>query len=94
VHERGTPDQRLDGHPQVAGHPLHDPCVIAYLLWPELFHGRDCFVAVETASETTLGRSTIDWWGSLKRPPNAHVIERVDADGFFERLTSALAKFG
>ncbi len=78
----------------VAGHPLHDPCVIAYLLWPELFHGRDCFVAVETASETTIGRSTIDWWGSLKRPANAHVIERVDADGFFERLTSALAKFG
>ncbi len=78
----------------VAGHPLHDPCVIAYLLWPELFHGRDCFVSVETASETTIGRSTIDWWGSLKRPANAHVIERVDADGFFERLTSALAKFG
>ena len=75
----------------VAGHPLHDPCVIAYLLWPELFHGRDCFVAVETAGETTIGRSTIDWWGSTKRPPNAHVIERLDADPLFERLTRALA---
>ena len=80
----------------VAGHPLHDPCVIAYVLWPELFHGRDCFVAVETASETTMGRSTIDWFGQMKQPPNAptanaHVIERIDAEGFFARLTGALA---
>ena len=41
----------------VPGHPLHDPCVIAYLLWPDLFAGRDCHVAVETASEATIGRS-------------------------------------
>jgi purine nucleosidase len=76
----------------VAGHPLHDPCVVAYVLWPELFHGRDCHVAVETASETTMGRSTIDWFGSTKQAPNAHVVERIDAEGFFERLTVALAK--
>ena len=28
----------------VPGHPLHDVCVIAYLLWPDLFTGRDCQV--------------------------------------------------
>ncbi len=66
----------------VPGHPLHDPCVIAYLLWPELFTGRDCHVTVETASEVTIGRSSIDWWGSQKQKPNAHVIDHVDADGF------------
>jgi inosine-uridine nucleoside N-ribohydrolase len=76
----------------VAGHPLHDPCVVAYVLWPDLFHGRDCHVTVETASETNMGRSTIDWFGSTREAPNAHVIERIDADGFFERLTGALAK--
>lgn len=76
----------------VQGHPQHDPCVIAWLLWPELFTGRDCHVAVETCSEETIGRSTIDWWGSGKRPPNAHVIERIEADGFFERLIGALGK--
>ncbi|HEX2114334.1 MAG TPA: nucleoside hydrolase [Alphaproteobacteria bacterium] len=77
----------------VQGHPQHDPCVIAWLLWPELFTGRDCHVAVETCSEGTIGRSTIDWWGSTRRPANAHVIERIDADGFFERLIAALATF-
>jgi purine nucleosidase len=76
----------------VPGHPLHDPCVIAYLLWPDLFTGRDCHVAVETASEITIGRSSIDWWGAQKEKPNAHVIGHLDADGFNERLTRSLAK--
>jgi purine nucleosidase len=77
----------------VPGHPLHDVCAIAYLLWPDLFTGRDCHVTVETASETGIGRSSIDWWGSQKRKPSAHVIGHVDAAGFYERLTASLAKF-
>jgi purine nucleosidase len=75
----------------VEGHPLHDPCVIAYLLWPELFAGRDCHVAVETAGGETVGRSVIDWWGATRRPPNTHVIDRLDADALFGRLTRSLA---
>jgi purine nucleosidase len=74
------------------GGPLHDPCVIAYLLWPELFAGRDCHVEIETAGASTLGRSTIDWWNALARAPNAHVVDRIDADGYFERLTASLAR--
>ena len=35
------------------GGPLHDPCVIAYLLQPELFKGRNCNVTVEASSELT-----------------------------------------
>jgi len=76
----------------VPGHPLHDVCAIAYLLWPDLFTGRDCQVTVETASEPTMGRSTIDWWGSQKGKPNAHVVGHIDAAGFYERLTQSLAK--
>ena len=75
----------------VDGNPLHDACVIAYLLWPELFSGRDCHVGIETAGATR-GRSTIDWWNALGRPANAHVVDRIDADGFFERVTVALAR--
>jgi purine nucleosidase len=76
----------------VEGHPLHDPCVVAYLLWPDLFAGRDCHVTVETASETTMGRTTIDWWGAQRHPPNVHVVDHVDADGLFARLTQSLAR--
>jgi purine nucleosidase len=75
----------------VQGHPLHDPCVVAYLLWPELFAGRDCHVTIETASETTMGRTTIDWWGAQRHAPNVHVIDRLEADELFARLTRSLA---
>ncbi|WP_038362774.1 nucleoside hydrolase [Bosea sp. UNC402CLCol] len=73
------------------GHPMHDPCVIAYLLWPELFEGRDCFVAVETGDGPLRGRTTIDWNGRLKRAPNAHVVSAVKAHELFERMIERLA---
>lgn len=75
-----------------AGHPMHDPLVIAWLLWPELFEGRDCFVEVETSAGPLRGRTTIDWNNRLKRPPNAFVVDHVDARGFFARLAGSLAK--
>lgn len=74
-----------------AGHPMHDPCVIAFLLWPELFAGRDCFVEIETGAGPLRGRTTIDWNGRLKQEPNAHVIGTVEAHELFERTTQRLA---
>jgi inosine-uridine nucleoside N-ribohydrolase len=74
------------------GAPLHDPCVIAYLLRPELFAGRDCHVVVETAGEHTLGRTVVDWSARTGRPANATVIDQVDPEGFFALLTSRLAR--
>ncbi|MGL4441813.1 MAG: nucleoside hydrolase [Bosea sp. (in: a-proteobacteria)] len=75
-----------------AGHPMHDPCVIAFLLWPELFSGRDCLVEVETGAGPLRGRTTIDWNNRLKREPNAFVIDKLDRDGLFGRMAKALAK--
>jgi inosine-uridine nucleoside N-ribohydrolase len=60
--------------------PLHDPRTIAYLLRPELFAGRDCHVAIETAGEHTTGRTVVDWSARSGRPPNAKVIHQIDAD--------------
>lgn len=74
------------------GGPLHDPCVIAYLLKPELFKGRACNVMVETASELTMGMTVIDWWGVTGRPKNATVMRDIDHDGFFGLLTERLAR--
>jgi len=73
------------------GHPMHDVCVIGYLAWPDLFAGRDCFVDVETGSGPLRGRTTIDWHGRLRRLPNAHVLDRIDAGLFFDRVIDALA---
>ncbi|WP_176086620.1 nucleoside hydrolase [Martelella sp. HB161492] len=74
------------------GGPLHDPSVIAYLLKPELFSGRFCNVAIETQSELTLGATVVDWWKVTDRKPNATVIGKADADGFFALLTERLAR--
>ncbi|MGI3125256.1 nucleoside hydrolase [Nitratireductor sp. PBL-C9] len=73
------------------GGPLHDPCVIAYLLKPELFTGRSCNVTVETGSELTMGMTVIDWWRVTDRPENALVMRDIDDDGFFTLLTERLA---
>ncbi|MFV0243784.1 MAG: nucleoside hydrolase [Qingshengfaniella sp.] len=75
------------------GAPLHDPCVIAYLLDPDLFAGRFINVEIETASPLTRGMTVADWWGVTDRAPNATFIRDVDADGFFALLTERLATY-
>ncbi|MEC9197326.1 MAG: nucleoside hydrolase [Pseudomonadota bacterium] len=74
------------------GAPLHDPCVIAYLIRPELFQGRHINVEIETQSPLTLGMTVADWWGVTDRPANAMFMGDVDAQGFFDLLTERLAR--
>lgn len=74
------------------GAPLHDPCVTAYLIKPELFSGRHINVEIETQSELTMGMTVADWWGVTDRTPNALFIGDLDADGFFQLLTERIAR--
>ncbi len=75
-----------------AGAPLHDPNVIAWLLAPQLYQGRDISVTVETASPLTLGMTVADWWGVTELPRNASYLRSVDAGGFYALLTERLAR--
>jgi purine nucleosidase len=74
------------------GAPLHDPCVTAYLIQPELFSGRQINVEIETGSALTRGMTVADWWGVTDRNANAHFIGDIDANGFFDLLTERLAR--
>ena len=74
------------------GAPLHDPCVTAYLIRPELFSGRHINVEIETHSELTMGMTVADWWRVTDRAPNAMFMGEIDADGFFALLTERLAR--
>ena len=74
------------------GGPLHDPCVIAYLIQPNLFSGRQINVEIETKSDLTLGMTVADWWGVTNRPPNMLFIGDLGADGFFDLITKRLAR--
>ncbi len=75
-----------------AGAPLHDPCVTAYLIRPDLFTGRHVNVEIETASPLTMGMTVADWWGVTDRAPNALFVGDLDAEGFFALLTDRLAR--
>ncbi|MDG1529798.1 MAG: nucleoside hydrolase [Paracoccaceae bacterium] len=74
------------------GAPLHDPCVTAYLIKPELFKGRFVNVEIETQSELTMGMTVADWWGVSGRTPNATFMGNIDADGFFALLTERIGR--
>ncbi|MFK4809677.1 nucleoside hydrolase [Devosia sp. ZW T5_3] len=74
------------------GAPLHDPTVIAYLLQPDLFEGRHCNVAIETASELTVGMTVVDYWHVTGRVKNANYLRNGNADGFYKLLTERLAR--
>jgi purine nucleosidase len=72
------------------GGPLHDPCVIAFLLKPDLFKGKHVNIAIETSSELTRGMTVVDWWGVTGRAKNATYLRSGDADGFYDLLVERL----
>ncbi len=74
------------------GAPLHDPCVIAYLLKPELFKGRKINVTIETSSELTVGMTVADYWRVTERPHNVLYLREADSAGFYALLTERLAR--
>ena len=75
------------------GGPLHDPCVTAFLLQPELFSGREVNVEIECASPLTLGMTIVDWWSVTDRPKNALVLRDIDADGYFNLVIERMGRF-
>ncbi len=76
----------------IEGAPLHDPCVIAYLLDKTLFGGKPCRVDVETESELTMGQSVVDWWGVTGADPNAVVMNSVDRDRLMDLVVERIGR--
>ena len=71
--------------------PLHDPCVIAYLLDPTIFSGKLVNVKVEESSKLTRGETVVDWLGVTNRKPNCFVINKANDKKFFELLKNKLS---
>lgn len=74
------------------GAPIHDPCVIAYLLAPHLFTLRPCQLRVETGSPLTVGHTAVEF--RLRDPAAAKILwaTQADADGVFALLNDLLAR--
>ena len=78
---------------ETEGGALHDPCVIAYLLDPSLFKGKDVHVEIDTSFGMGRGRSIVDWWHKRGLPVNAHVFNEINTEGFYALLTSLLSRY-
>ena len=76
----------------MTGGPVHDATVIAYLLEPGLFSGRQVHMSVDSREGPTFGQTVADWYGVLEQPANVTWIEEGNAQGFFDLLSARLAR--
>jgi purine nucleosidase len=74
------------------GLPLYDPCVIAWLIAPELFTGARHRVDVELEGTFSQGRTLVDVENLTGRPANATVMSDLDTRAFLELLGDRLGR--
>ena len=74
------------------GLPVSDLSVIAYLIEPTLFSGRQLNVVVDLQSHFAFGMTVVDLWGLSDRKPNALWLQHADADGVFRLLVDCLGR--
>ena len=72
--------------------PLHDPCVIGYLIDESIFSGKLVNVRVEEDSTLTRGNTVTDWVNVTGHKPNCHVMVDANSDKFFSILKTELKK--
>ncbi len=77
------------GKYDIPGAPLHDPCVIAYLVDPAMFTGSQHHVAIDTVHEATIGNTFVD---DHSGEPNATVMLDIDAERFFELVVGRIGE--
>jgi non-specific riboncleoside hydrolase len=74
-----------------SGLRMHDLCAIAWLVRPELFTLKPCFVTVETQGTWTSGTTVVDIENRYERPANAQVALDLDVDGFRQWVAEVIA---
>jgi pyrimidine-specific ribonucleoside hydrolase len=74
------------------GSSLHDPCVIGYLLRPDLFSGRKYHVDIETQGELTRGMTLADERPVPENGPNALVLLEVKRKEFIDFVCQCMSK--
>ena len=75
-----------------AGPALHDPCVIAYLIKPEVFTLEPLHVEIDDTNGASFGRTVVDVYRVTDKPANTNVALGVDADAYFGLIAERLAR--
>jgi inosine-uridine nucleoside N-ribohydrolase len=74
--------------------PIHDAVAVAHILDATLVETKHRHVAVDTESELCRGRTVVDLWERMGKPPNAHVGVGIDGDRFLELMLDRVAALG
>jgi len=81
----------ISRHDEIRGAALHDPLAVMAVTHPHLFDVVERHVAIETTGRHTAGMTVIDRRDiSDREPPNARVLEHVDADAAWRVVVGAL----
>jgi purine nucleosidase len=75
---------------RLLGLPLYDPCVIAWIVAPEIFTGARHHVDVELEGQFSQGRTLVDLDNVTGSPLNATVMSDLDVGAFRELLMTRL----
>jgi len=65
---------------------INDPAALALVYMPDLAQLTEAYVAVETASELSMGKTQADFQRLLRRAPNARVVTAFDGPRFVEHF--------
>jgi len=71
--------------------PIHDACVTGYLLVPQAYEQRECYVTVDISSSETIGMTVVDWWHVTGKPKNVNVLRRIDPAPFFDLMLERIS---
>lgn len=74
-----------------SGLRMHDLCAIAWLVRPQLFTLKPCFVAVETQGSWTSGTTVVDIEGRYAQSANVQVALDLDVEGFRQWVAEVFA---
>lgn len=74
------------------GGPVHDASVIAYLLAPELFGGKEARLFVDSHEGPAFGQTRIDVGGVQGEGRRVLWLDEGNPQGFFDLLSSRLAR--
>lgn len=74
------------------GLKMYDSFAIAYILKPEMFETKDCYVAIETSSPLTKGCTVVDLNNYWRKKPNVKVCLDINESEFKKWLIDAISK--
>ncbi len=75
------------------GRAVHDACLSAYVLRPDLFKAKPAHVNIETLSSENRGASIISFYPRFTHESRTKVVYDVDADGVFDLILATLARY-